>query len=103
MTTDTTEFKYYEVNSKGRVSTKKLYLDAYLDMFNSEILSYSITKSPSVEGIIKALNEAINITNDCKYQRIFHSEQGWAYQMKEYSKILKDNKIRQVCQKNEIV
>lgn len=73
----------------------KLYLNAYLDMFNSEVLSYSITKSLSSFGIIKPLNKAINIINDCKYQRIFNFDKGSASQMKEYSKILKYNKIRQ--------
>lgn len=34
ITTDTTEFKYYEIDSKGRMAIKKLYLDPFLDMFN---------------------------------------------------------------------
>ncbi len=95
ITTDTTEFKYYELDEKGRMITKKLYLDTFLDMFNSEIISYSITKSPSAQGIMDALNEAIQITNDCKYRRTFHSDRGWGYQMKSYTKILRENKIFQ--------
>ena len=43
ITTDTTEFKYYEVDDKGHMTIKKLYLDPFMDMFNGEILSYSIT------------------------------------------------------------
>ncbi len=95
ITTDTTEFKYYEFDDKGRMIIKKLYLDPFLDMFNGEILSYSITKSPSAEGVMNALNQAIQATNDCKYRRTFHSDRGWAYQMKSYSKTLKENKIFQ--------
>lgn len=95
ITTDTTEFKYYEFDNKGRMVTKKLYLDPFLDMFNGEILSYSITPTPSAVGIMTALNQAIEVTNDCKYRRTFHSDRGWAYQMKSYSKSLKDNKIYQ--------
>ena len=34
ITTDTTEFKYYEVNEKGKVVVKKLYLDPFMDMYN---------------------------------------------------------------------
>ena len=34
ITTDTTEFKYYEIDNKGRMVIKKLYLDPFLDMFN---------------------------------------------------------------------
>ena len=40
ITTDTSEFKYYEVNEKGRMTMHKLYLDPFMDMCNGEILSY---------------------------------------------------------------
>lgn len=95
ITTDTTEFKYYEIDNKGRMNIKKLYLDPFMDMFNREIISYSISQKPSAIGIMGALNEAIEITSDCKYRRTFHSDQGWAYQMKSYTYTLKTNKIYQ--------
>ena len=38
-TTDTTEFKYYEIDAKGHMVMKKLYLDPFLDMFNGEVLA----------------------------------------------------------------
>ena len=95
ITTDTTEFKYYEFDSKGRMTIKKLYLDPFLDMYNSEIISYSISQRPSAQSIMTALTQTIEATNDCKYRRTFHSDQGWAYQMKAYAKALKDNKIFQ--------
>lgn len=95
ITTDTTEFKYYEVNEKGKMVIKKLYLDPFMDMCNSEIISYTISPHPSAENIMKALNEVISVTNDCPYRRTFHSDQGWAYQMKAYVHKLKENKIFQ--------
>ena len=95
ITTDTTEFKYYEVDDKGRMNIKKLYLDPFLDMCNGEIISYSISKSPSAAGIMEALYAAIKITVDCPFRRTFHSDRGWAYQMPAYSKALKDNCIFQ--------
>ena len=95
ITTDTTEFKYYEIDNKGRMVIKKLYLDPFLDMFNGEILSYSISQVPSAIGILSAQNKAIEITSDCPYRRTFHSDRGWAYQMKAYSYALKENKIFQ--------
>ena len=95
ITTDTTEFKYYEIDDKGRMIIKKLYLDPFMDMYNGEIISYGISKQPSAENIMKALNEAITITSDCKYRRTFHSDQGWAYQMNVYEHTLKINKIFQ--------
>ena len=95
ITTDTTEFKYFEIDSKGRMAIKKLYLDPFLDMFNGEVLSYSISKSPSSNNILTAQKKAIEITSDCLYRRTFHSDRGWAYQMKAYSLRLKENKIYQ--------
>ena len=95
ITTDTTEFKYFEIDSKGRMVIKKLYLDPFLDMFNGEVLSYSISKSPSSNSILTAQKKAIEITSDCPYRRTFHSDRGWAYQMKAYSRRLKENKIYQ--------
>ena len=95
ITTDTTEFKYYEIDSKGRMAIKKLYLDPFLDMFNGEVLSYSITQTPSSVGILSAQKQAIEITSDCPYRRTFHSDRGWAYQMVAYSSALKQNKIFQ--------
>jgi transposase InsO family protein len=54
ITTDTTEFKYYEIDNKGRMVIKKLYLDPFLDMFNGEVLSYSISQKPSAVSILAA-------------------------------------------------
>ena len=77
VTTDTTEFKYYEVDSKGHMTMRKLY------------------KHPSAINVMNALDKAIEITSDCPYRRTFHSDQGWAYQMKAYSHRLKKERIFQ--------
>ncbi len=105
ITTDTTEFKYYEIDNKGRMVIKKLYLDPFLDMFNGEILNYSITQTPSAVGILSAQKRAIEITSDCQYRRTFHSDRGWAYQMEAYSSALKENKIFQSmsCYDNSVM
>ena len=95
ITTDTTEFKYYESDDKGRVSIKKLYLDPFMDLWNLEILSYGISDRPSAQSIMKALNAAIYATHDCKFRRTFHSDRGWAYQMGAYRQKLRDNRIFQ--------
>lgn len=95
ITTDTTEFKYYEIDNKGRMVIKKLYLDPFLDMFNGEVLSYGISKNPSAAGVLSAEKQAIEITSDCPYRRTFHSDRGWAYQMTAYSYALKENRIFQ--------
>ena len=95
VTTDTTEFKYYEVDEKEKMNIKKLYLDPFMDLCNREILSYGISQRPSSENVMNALSEAIEVTSDCKYRRTFHSDQGWAYQMKAYGHALKANRIFQ--------
>lgn len=95
ITTDTTEFKYYEVDAKGHMKMCKLYLDPFMDMYNGEIISYGIDKHPSAKSVMAALDEAIATTNDCKYRRTFHSDRGWAYQMKAYAHRLKKEKIFQ--------
>lgn len=48
ITTDTSEFKYYTTDDKGNMRVGKLYLNAFLDMYNSEIISYSISKRPTI-------------------------------------------------------
>ena len=95
ITTDTTEFKYYDVNAQGRMVIKKLYLDPFMDLCNREILSYGISSTPSAANIMDALNSAIEITSDCPYRRTFHSDQGWGYQMKAYVRTLQENRIFQ--------
>ena len=101
ITTDTSEFKYYEVDARGYLSMKKLYLDPFLDMFNSEIISYRISTHPSTANILEAQAEAIKSTADCPYRRTFHSDQGWAYQMKAYVRTLKDERIFQSMSRKE--
>ena len=86
ITADTSEFKYYEVDIKGRMIIKKLYFNPFLDMFNGEIISYSISKTPSAVSVLSAQKKAIEVTSDCPYRRTFHSDRGWAYQMNVYTK-----------------
>ena len=95
ITTDTTEFKYYEIDPKGRFTIHKLYLDPFMDMYNQEIISYGISKTPSATSIMGAFNKAIDITSDCPFRRTFHSDRGWAYQMKSYVNTLKKKHIYQ--------
>jgi len=54
ITTDTSEFKYYDIDDKGRMIIKKLYMDPFMDMCNREIISYGISQGPSAENIMNA-------------------------------------------------
>ena len=86
---------YYVTDSQGRSLTHKLYLAPFMDMYNGEIISYGISKTPSVENIMKALANAIKHTASCQYRKMFHSDQGRAYQMKSYTNKLKEEGIFQ--------
>lgn len=95
ITTDTTEFKYYEIDSKGHMTMHKLYFDPFMDMCNGEIISFGTARQPSAKNVMDALEQAITVTSDCQYRRTFHSDQGWAYQMKAYSHRLNEESIFQ--------
>lgn len=95
ITTDTTELKYFEADEAGILRQKKLYLDPFMDLYNREILSYSLSNQPNGATVMSVLKEAISQTNDCPYRRTFHSDQGWAYQMNPYVETLRKNRIFQ--------
>ena len=84
-TTDITEFK---------LSGQKLYLSPIMDLFNGEIISYSLSKNPNFQQITEMLKDAFRKIPD-NSQLILHSDQGWQYQMKVYQKMLKEKGIRQ--------
>jgi putative transposase len=84
-TTDITEFK---------LLGQKLYLSPIMDLFNGEIISYSLSKSPNFHQVTEMLKDAFQKIPD-NSQLILHSDQGWQYQMKVYQKMLKEKGIRQ--------
>jgi transposase InsO family protein len=84
-TTDVTEF---------RLLGQKLYLSPIMDLFNGEIISYTLSKSPNFQQVTEMLKRAFQkIPNNS--QLILHSDQGWQYQQKYYQKMLRDKGIRQ--------
>ena len=85
LTTDVTEFS---------ICGKKIYLSPVLDMFNNEILSYSISESPNFQQTKEMLKKLI-VKIPSNTSPILHSDQGWQYQMKQYRSTLKDNNIIQ--------
>ena len=76
------------------IGNTKLYLSPILDMFNGEIISYNISKSPNLEQIYDMLDKAF-----AKYDNleglILHSDQGWQYQHLGYRKRLEQRHIIQ--------
>lgn len=47
ITMNTTEFKYYEIGVNGALKVRKLYLYPFMNMYNSEILNFSISPMTS--------------------------------------------------------
>lgn len=84
-TTDVTQVNIHD---------RKLYLSPILDMFNGEIISYSISSSPNLKMVTTMLDKAFR-----KYDNldglVFHSDQGWHYQHMKYQQMLKDKGIMQ--------
>lgn len=76
--TDITEFK---------VGGKKLYLSPILDLYNQEIISYSLSESPNFNQVRSMLNQAFEKHKDLK-GLILHSDQGYQYQLKQYQDML---------------
>ena len=76
------------------IGTTKLYLSPMLDMFNGEIISYNISKSPNLEQIYDMLDKAF-----AKYDNldglIIHSDQVWQYQHFGYRQRLIERHITQ--------
>ena len=84
-TTDITEFK---------VNGQKLYLSPILDLFNGEIVSYSLSKTPDFHLVMDMLQRAFRKIPG-HGPLMLHSDQGWHYQMRSYQRMLKENGITQ--------
>jgi transposase InsO family protein len=85
LTTDVTQFN---------VCDDKVYLSPVMDLYNREIVSYSISLSPNLEQIKEMLNGLFErLPNGAT--PIFHSDQGWQYQHPEYQRQLKEHNIIQ--------
>ena len=61
------------------IHDKKLYLSPILDMFNGEIISYSVSSHPDLKLVITMLSKALRKNTNLN-GLVFHSDQGWHYQ-----------------------
>ncbi len=83
--TDVSEFK---------VNGQKLYLSPILDLFNMEIVSFSLSSKPTTSFTNDSLLEALKIlpVNNALY---VHSDQGFHYQHESWVSILKSHSVSQ--------
>ncbi len=73
---------------------QKVYLSPIIDLYNGEIISYSISDRPVFAQVEDMLNKAFAKIPD-NTNLILHSDQGWQYQMKKYQNMLKEKGIIQ--------
>ena len=83
--TDITEFKLFG---------EKLYLSPVLDLFNGEIITYTIGSRPTFSLVSGMLKKALERLPE-DHQLLMHSDQGWHYQMKQYRHTLQSRGIVQ--------
>lgn len=81
--TDVTEFALAE---------GKLYLSPVLDGYNSEIIDFTISRSPDLRQIQTMLEKAFPAKS--YGGTILHSDQGWQYQHRSYHHFLETKGIR---------
>ena len=85
--TDVTEFRI-----KGQEN--KLYLSPILDLYNSEIISYTLSNHPTIKLTNEMLEKALEENKDIK-DLIIHSDQGFHYQHSSWTKKLEKMNIKQ--------
>jgi len=83
--TDVTEFALFG---------QKRYLSPILDLYNGEIISYTISERPNLLMVTNMLAKAIKNIKD-NTDLILHSDQGWHYQHSAYQNALKKRGITQ--------
>lgn len=82
--------------SQMTISGRKIYLSPILDMFNGEVLTYTISEAPNLEMVTEMLNrmyKRIGATQGV----VLHSDQGWHYQHAAYQRSIShmgDSQIR---------
>ncbi|PWA13411.1 IS3 family transposase [Pueribacillus theae] len=83
--TDITEFKLFG---------EKLYLSSILDLYNGEIITYTLGSRPTYSLVSTMLDQAFERLKG-EENLLIHSDQGWHYQMKKYQLSLSERGITQ--------
>ena len=92
--TSTVNEKWTTDVSEFHITAGKLYLSPILDMHNREIISWNISNNPNYKQIANMLDIAFHRYPNIE-GLIFHSDQGWQYQMNQYHKALHEHGVIQ--------
>ncbi|MDO5449195.1 MAG: IS3 family transposase, partial [Clostridia bacterium] len=85
LVTDVTEFSLFGT---------KLYLSPVLDLYNSELIYYTIYEHPVLNMVTDMVTGMVSVIGS-DTNAVLHSDQGWQYQHKRYQDLLKENNIHQ--------
>ncbi|MBE3650896.1 IS3 family transposase [Paenibacillus polymyxa] len=83
--TDVTEFHLFG---------QKIYLSPIMDLYNREIISYTIFRRPTLSMVTEMLEKALEKLPE-RHNLILHSDQGWQYQQKRYQFMLSERGVAQ--------
>lgn len=83
--TDVTEFAF---------DWGKVYLSPVMDLCNRQIIGYDISRRPNFDQIKNMMSSAFE-GRKIADGALFHSDQGWQYQMKEFQEMLSGLGLRQ--------
>ena len=83
--TDVTEFN---------VCGQRIYLSALIDLYNQEVISYTISHRPTLNFVCKMLSNVFE-KYDNLTDLIIHSDQGWHYRTEKYTQMLKMKGVTQ--------
>lgn len=86
--TDVTEFSL-------PIPGQKLYLSPIMDAYHSEIISYKLSHSPTINIILEPLNTALIEQSIEPDMLVFHSDQGFQYRHQTIVQTLADHKVKQ--------
>ena len=79
--------------SEFKINGEKLYLSPLLDLYNDEIISYELTKSPTIEVVKRMVSKGKRRLKEGE-SPILHTDQGCQYRSVSYQKYLKENNIK---------
>ncbi|MCH3916767.1 MAG: IS3 family transposase [Spirochaetia bacterium] len=72
----------------------KVYLSPIIDLFNQEMVSWDISFRPDFEQVTRMLERSFDRLGNGKHP-IFHTDQGWQYQMDAFTTMLSEHGLVQ--------
>jgi putative transposase len=75
------------------ITGQLVYLSPLIDLYNGEVLSYTLRKTPTLPLVTDMLKPVLAALG--KQRPILHTDQGWQYQHASYRKILKRHRVTQ--------